>query len=294
MDVSVVIPAYNSAKWIGAAVESALNQTHQPCEVIVVDDGSSDQTVELVRRYPVTLIKQANQRGAAARNTGIRAASGDVIALLDADDEWYPEKTRKQLHLLNEGVATVGSLMHYGNEDGRIFGVSGEDARPRQSCIMSARFMPFVPSSMIFRRDVIEAVGGFDEDLGRTVPVDDMDALSRLAKHGQIVTAMEPLGIYRLHAQAQSAQSFWKLQDGMRFLQARMNDKTLSWSAFRASHPPTLGQRREDLVHYLYRRGGMHVATKRTIQGCIEVAMAGTIGPSYTIKRLRQQLASSN
>ncbi len=289
MDVSVVIPAYNSAKWIGAAIESSLAQTHRPREVIVVDDGSQDDTADVVRRYPVTLIQQANQRIAAARNTGIRAASGDVIALLDADDEWYPAKTQKQLQLLTGDVVAVGSLMHYANAAGKIFGVSGEDTDGRQTDIMAAKFMPFAPSSMIFRRDAIEAIGGFDEDLGRIAPVEDLDALSKMAKYGKIVTAMEPLGIYRIHAGALSVQSFWLMRDGTRFLQARMTNQQLSWSQFKTEDSPTWKHRHHDLVNYLYRRGGMHVATGKRARGFTELGMAGAIGPSYTVKRLRQQ-----
>ncbi len=287
--VSVVIPAYNSAKWIGTAIESTLAQTHRPGEVIVVDDGSTDDTAEIVRRYPVTLIRQANQRTAAARNTGIRAAKGDVIALLDADDAWYPTKTQKQLELLTDGVVAVGSLMHYANADNRIFGVSGEDAEARQSEIGTAEFMPFAPSSMLFRRETIEAIGGFDEELGRIAAVEDLDALSKMARHGRVVTLMKPLGIYRIHTQAQSAQSFWQMQDATRFLQARLRNEKLSWPQFKASHPPTLRERRRDLVHYLYRTGGMHIATDQTFRGCMEVALAGSVGPCYTVKRLKQQ-----
>jgi glycosyltransferase involved in cell wall biosynthesis len=100
--VSVVIAAYNAAKWLGKAVESALNQTCRPLEIIVVDDSSEDDTARVVRGYgeKVRLIQQENAGASAARNTGIRAAKGDFIAFLDSDDYWLEDKLEKQLAIL--------------------------------------------------------------------------------------------------------------------------------------------------------------------------------------------------
>jgi len=110
--VSVVIPAYNAANTLGRAIDSVLNQTVPVHEIIVVDDGSSDRTNEVARRYgpAVNLIEQANSRTAAARNRGIEAASGAFIAFLDADDFWEPEKTERQLAVFakHPNVAVVG------------------------------------------------------------------------------------------------------------------------------------------------------------------------------------------
>ena len=97
--VSVIIPAYNAAAHIARAIESALTQSMTPLEVIVVDDGSTDETAELVaRRYPqVTLLRQDNRGCGPARNTGCAAARADWLAFLDADDTWLPTKLEKQL-----------------------------------------------------------------------------------------------------------------------------------------------------------------------------------------------------
>jgi glycosyltransferase involved in cell wall biosynthesis len=101
--VSVVIPTYNRAHLIGRAIESVLDQTYQPVEVIVVDDGSSDNTREVVERYDprVRYIRQANAGAATARNTGLRVARGEFLALLDSDDEWFPWKLEAQVRVLD-------------------------------------------------------------------------------------------------------------------------------------------------------------------------------------------------
>ena len=95
--ISAVIPAYNCEKYIGRAIQSVLSQTRPVDEIIVVDDGSTDTTAEIVRSFgdKVKLIQQENAGECAARNTGIKAASCQWVAFLDADDEWLPEKIER-------------------------------------------------------------------------------------------------------------------------------------------------------------------------------------------------------
>jgi glycosyltransferase involved in cell wall biosynthesis len=95
--VSVIIPTYNSAALVTAAVQSALAQTLPPAEVIVVDDGSIDDTRQRLSTYRARYLHQLNQGVAAARNHGLREASGDFIAFLDADDVWHPRKLELQI-----------------------------------------------------------------------------------------------------------------------------------------------------------------------------------------------------
>ena len=107
--VSVVIPNYNYSEFICDAIESALDQTYKPLQIIVVDDGSSDNSLEVVRQYlkHITLIVQQNSGQSAARNAGIREAQGDYVALLDADDYWNPNKLDHQMKLLNQKTQVV-------------------------------------------------------------------------------------------------------------------------------------------------------------------------------------------
>lgn len=165
--ISVVIPTYNRAALLLRALESVFAQTRPPDEIIVVDDGSTDDTVLLTSQLPVTLIQQENRGVSAARNVGIQRARGDWIALLDSDDEWLPEKLEQQLARLRAKLdirichtqerwirlgKPLKQLAKHQKFGGWIF------PRCLDICLMS-------PSSILIHRDVFDAVGGFDETL---------------------------------------------------------------------------------------------------------------------------------
>lgn len=168
--VSAIIPAYNAAEFIHRAIESAIAQTHRLFEIIVVDDGSVDNTSEVASRYPVTVIRQANGGQASARNTGARAASGEWLAFLDHDDSWHREKTEQQLKFVRPGISAVFSekVPH-----------TGEVSFAQ----MFARNYGGNPSSTIIRADVLRQLGMFDEDRG-LMGVDDYNLWLRFVLEG--------------------------------------------------------------------------------------------------------------
>jgi glycosyltransferase involved in cell wall biosynthesis len=114
--ISVIIPVYNAAPYIAEGIESVLSQSLLPDEVIVVDDGSTDDSAEVAKRFPVTLLQQENRGVSDARNLGVQHATGDYLAFLDADDIWLPTKLEDQLQALNEhpeaGFA-LGYMRHF-------------------------------------------------------------------------------------------------------------------------------------------------------------------------------------
>src|SRR5438874_4376035 len=106
--ISVIIPAYNAEQFIERTIDSASQQTHRNLEIIVVDDGSTDQTASIVKRLTkkdrrLRLIRQPNAGVAAARNRGIKESRGDYLAPLDSDDLWHHTKLEKQLHVFSRG-----------------------------------------------------------------------------------------------------------------------------------------------------------------------------------------------
>ncbi len=149
--VSVIIPVYNGRDHVGNAIESALCQSYPAQEIIVVDDGSKDDTFAVVAKYPVRYVRQENAGPGAARNTGARLARGEWFAFLDHDDRWHPAKTEKQLEFgLDPGVGVVYCALK------KI------DQVPLTWDSLWARNIVGTPSGAIVRRQCFWAVGGFD------------------------------------------------------------------------------------------------------------------------------------
>jgi glycosyltransferase involved in cell wall biosynthesis len=158
--VSVIIPAFNGMRYIGDAIRSVLDQDYRPIEVIVVDDGSSDGTGEVVARFSeVRCLQQENRGPGAARNLGIRESRGPILAFLDQDDEWLPGKLRAQVAALDRDpdIGFTLSLSEWVLLDGK-----------RPSWLTEAQLKDqtgFFPSALLVRRSVFESVGPFDESL---------------------------------------------------------------------------------------------------------------------------------
>lgn len=202
--VSVVLPAYNRAGSIRMAVDSILRQSFADFELLVVDDGSTDGTMEVLADVADPRLRLlANPRNmgvSAARNTGIRAAQAPWVAFQDSDDEWLPLKLEKQMARLAEapsetvgcycGMAILGGLedggrMRLGYVPGP--GVTAVEGDIRQSLLATSLAST---QTLIARRDALEKVGGFDEQLPALV---DWDCVIRLAQLGPFAFVDEPL-----------------------------------------------------------------------------------------------------
>ncbi len=167
--VSIILPTYNRAGLISAALDSLLRQTYQKWECIIIDDGSTDDTVNVLKTYDdprIVYVYQENRGVSAARNTGISRCKGNMIALLDSDDEWLPKKLEKQLsYMIEKGFEVcqtdeiwirngkrVNQKSKYGKPEGWFFEASLE------MCLIS-------PSCTIFTRKAWEYIGPFDVEM---------------------------------------------------------------------------------------------------------------------------------
>ena len=204
MDVSVVIPSYNQGRFIAESVESALSQTLPPSEVIVVEDGSTDETSRVLSGFGsrVRTIHHSENRGlAATRNTGIAAASGDVVAFLDADDVWLPRKLELQVARLSAdpGLGLVCCAVEEVDATGRQLSVrrggaegwiAPDLARYDGTLVYAAGSTAFVP------RHVFDRVGTFDTALTTS---QDWDLCFRIAVSYRVGFVPEVLVRYRIH-----------------------------------------------------------------------------------------------
>jgi hypothetical protein len=194
--VSVVIPVYNSANLIGRALQSVFGQTFTDFEVIVVDDGSDDreelEAVIATWGDRVRCVRQPNGGPARARNRAMREATGDLIAFLDADDEWLPEKLERQVAYFDRHPET--GLLHTGIIGGPAATVAAAPPRQLFCELFHTGFFINTLTVMVPRR-VIEATGGFDER--REVHIEDWDLWLRIAVDHPIGYLPEPLAYHR-------------------------------------------------------------------------------------------------
>ncbi len=198
MNVSVIIPTYNSGPLVVEAVESVLRQTQQPRQIIIVDDGSTDDTRQRLRPYEVRIeyVWQQNSRVAAARNTGLDRASGDFLAFLDADDAWHPHKLARQLAMLAEHPE-IGLLATDLTDWPGKFVSPGKLSQGAVKPVPLAEmllFNPLATSSIVVRRGVLERAGRFDPEL---FGPEDYDLWLRCAQFAPIAILQEPLTGYR-------------------------------------------------------------------------------------------------
>jgi glycosyltransferase involved in cell wall biosynthesis len=261
--VSVVIPAYNGDRYLGAAIDSVLGQTYQDYEIIVVDDGSTDNTAQVVKQYSknygktVRYLSQTNQGVAASRNLGLAAAMGDYIAFLDQDDLFLSDKLSSQVALLdrNNQLGMVNSgwqIYRQGfpevNRQAEIeAAVKPWQQIPQLTATNLIIWKPVFLGAMLFRRNWLERAGGFNTTLEQTP---DVDLVMRLAKIGCPAAWVEQVTVkYRQHETNASHDALRQAQElnqitvdfftqsglapEIKTLEAQSRYQSLIWAAWR-------------------------------------------------------------
>ncbi|MGX1669804.1 glycosyltransferase family A protein [Streptomyces sp. NPDC055400] len=297
----MIIPLYNREKYIGACLASVLGQTHKDLEVIVVDDGSTDggaAIAEGIADERIRVDRGPNRGAAAARNRGLALAKGEIVAFLDSDDLWFPEKLSEQISVLqsDRDVVAVGAVFQYLSRDGRrLLGRAGQDARDADSRerMKRGQLAPFpINSALIASTDTVRTAGGFDESL---TLVDDIDLISRLALAGSVATVMRPLGAYRVHSDSLSSCQHAKVKLQMRFVEQRATARLEGRPApdlesFASSYRLTRAQRWQDGAARRFRDAGLLVMEGRYVRATVLFAVALVARPSYTLRRIAMRL----
>lgn len=257
--VSVILPTLTRLDFLRRAIETVLAQTYEDFEIVVVVDGPSPAVASFVSSHPdprVRLVQRERNGGvAAARNSGLEAAHGRYVALLDDDDIWLPQKLARQVRLLDAGADVVHSLVYVADGDGNVydaptqrgFRLFREVASAGYPYVWLLRRSSYQIGTFVIRRTCLDEVGGFDAELA---PMDDLDLVHRLHRRFPLVLVDEPLSKWCIHgANWSNAMN----PEGW----TRLARKELEWT--RASDPPA----RRAIDAYLH----MQIAQSEWIAG---------------------------
>jgi glycosyltransferase involved in cell wall biosynthesis len=195
--VSVIIPVYNSASTVVRSITSVLEQTFTHREIIVVDDGSTDNLLEVLSPYDVRIVRQSNSGASAARNHGCSIAKGEFLAFLDADDFWHPDKLRQQIYAMKKGPTARYCV----TESCRVFSSNPniKDFWPENKGYLQAEVINFPrvfespyfgTPGVVMPKSIFESCGGFNENL---ITAEDVDLWLRAAYGGFVLKIPEIL-----------------------------------------------------------------------------------------------------
>lgn len=210
--VSVIVPVYKGRDFVARAVASARSQTYSRVEIVVVNDGSPDDSQRVLQPYldlpNVKYVEKSNGGVASARNAGLSVSTGEFVALLDQDDVWYPQKLERQVAVLSRHpeVALVHADVTYIDADDAVLPRNPYFPAAVEGRCFERFFManPVMACTALFRRSVVDAVGGFDEAIRFS---DDYDLWLRIVRHHAVAYIDEPLAMYRVHGDNESRKT---------------------------------------------------------------------------------------
>jgi glycosyltransferase involved in cell wall biosynthesis len=238
--VSVIIPVYNGEAFVAQAIESVLAQSHGRLELILVDDGSTDGSADICQTYVrqdqrVSYVHQENRGVAGARNSGIARSSGPLVAFLDCDDAWLPDKLAKQIPLFgDEAVGLVYTSLFLKNGD-KITDATPHKTFCQGDCFSAILKYNFIPNStVVTRRSLLETAGPFDERR-ELIGVEDKLMWLKIAKLARVALVKEPLMIYNYQGERVSTNQ-----------QAMLTGELLCLEEIARLHPPSSERERLD------------------------------------------------
>jgi len=307
MKVSVVMPAYDAERFVAEAVRSVLAQTHRDFELICIDDGSTDRTLEILGEFAardsrVRVLRQPHGRQARALNRGLAEASSELVVVMHADDVMLPGRIAAQVEFMsaNPDLAVASCLVAHIDETGRRIGSSPVALTTRDEVrAMAAAHLPIGIShpGAILRKSAVVDAGGYRDAF---VPSEDVDLWNRLLERGWMVLVQPELLLeYRIHARAASVRGAREVTRKVAWITAciaarRSGKPEPSWEQFVASRRARpLGRRideeRRALAEVLYKTSVLYYAQRRPMRLVPTLAAAAVLWPSYVVGQVRRK-----
>lgn len=306
--ISVLMPAYNAERYLGEAIESVLAQTYRAFELIVIDDGSTDQTLAIAQQYAanderVRVLSHANMGMGDALNHAMEHARHEWIARLDADDRMKPQRLERQLACVQAqpALAVLSSLVAFIDVQGRTIGVSRSpftraDAVTR--AVQANTLIGFHHPAVLMRKSVVQATGGYRKAYW---PSDDLDLWNRIVESGHaLLVQPEVLTEYRIHSESvcvsaarETIQKIEWVEDSM--LRRRTGEPERTWEAFmnhRRQLPwhHRLNHKRCCRARTLYKEAVQHRANRQYRPLVSKLLKAMLLEPSYVAPRVLPRL----
>lgn len=301
-DITVIMPVRNGEKYLRIALQSIIQQDYPGFEVIVANDGSTDDTARIVAEFAavdkrVRLLDAAESGFASVLNQAMKEARGSYIARLDADDEMLVNRLGEQ-HRALEGqpdLSLVASHVYYIDPNGKRRGVGGSSYHSPEEIATAAErelVVGFQHPSVMFRKEAVLSLGGYRTGMW---PVEDVDLWTRMVEAGHRLAVMPvPLTNYRIHPSAGSRtfDSIRRLDWIKRCAEHRRQGKPEpSWEGFIAEMSSAglfarISYIRRALGKYFYRRASQNWLIGNRLRGCTAMGAAFLLAPSHVRKRM--------
>ena len=315
MPVSILLPAYNAARFLSDAMDSILAQSHADFELIAINDGSTDETLDILRAFErkdsrVRVISHANLGMGQSLNEAIESARHDWLVRMDADDIMVPRRIERQLAFLADhpDLVVACSLVNYIDADGKVIGryTSGfTDPAKVRAARDEGRLIFFHHPSVIMRRDAIRAAGGYRPQFW---PADDVDLWNRVAEEDPASPRMlmqeEYLVQYRIHGSSVCVASSRLATQKGEWVEAcvklrRAGRPELSWEQFTAvgraqAWPTRLNRVRRDCARAWYKSAVFHYSRHHYARYAPAIVGATLLEPGYVLPRLLPQVTGKN
>ena len=302
--VSVIIPVFNCAQFILQSIKSVINQTYENLEIIIINDGSTDSTNEILEKITdprVKIYHQKNQGMAKSLNRAISLSCGHLIARHDADDIMLENRIERQVHefINRPKLQVLATLGYYIDTEDNILGRVTSDITPskiekwyKKHCEPIGLLHP----SVMYRKLTITSVGGYRHDYW---PSDDIDLWNRLVEVDAEIDVLQiPLMYYRLHSSSAVANQYFRNRMIYRWTRHNMQNRRsgkseITFNYYKRHFPTTSNQKRKDFAKYLIRNSSMNLKSKNIkikSRSYLMLMLALIIDPLYLSNKILSKI----